>query len=90
MRLAEELIKRYSIGRPRLEQYKGGLPGVQMRRVLEYVDANLGQDLTGNAIAEDAGLSTYHLGKAFREATGDMAPPPRTRETRCVAASSNT
>jgi AraC family transcriptional regulator len=70
MRLAEELIDRYSIGRPRLDRYKGGLPGVQLRRVLEFVDANLDQDLTGNAIAGVAGLSKYHLGKAFRQATG--------------------
>lgn len=68
-KLAEELIKKYSSGRPRLDQYKGGLSGVQMRRVLEYVDGHLGQDLTGNAIAGAAGLSKYHLGKAFRQVT---------------------
>jgi AraC family transcriptional regulator len=68
-RLAEELIKRYSIGRPRLNRYKGGLSGIQLRRVLEYIDGNLGQDLTGHAIAGVAALSKYHLGKAFRQAT---------------------
>ena len=38
--------------------------------MLEFVDSNLGQDLTGKAISGVAGLSKYHLGKAFRQATG--------------------
>jgi AraC-like DNA-binding protein len=69
-RLAEELIQRYSIGRPRLDQYQGGLSGVQLRRTLEYIDAFLDLDLTGNRIAGAAGLSKYHFGKAFRQSTG--------------------
>jgi len=69
-KLAEELIKRYSIGRPLLDRYKGGLSGAQLRRVLEHVDENLGLDLTGNAIGRVAGLSKYHFGKAFRQTTG--------------------
>jgi len=68
--LAEELIQRYSIGRPRLDRYKGGLSGAQLRRVLDYVDESLDLDLTGNAIARVAGLSKYHFGKAFRQTTG--------------------
>jgi AraC-like DNA-binding protein len=69
-RLAEELIQRYSIGRPRLDQYEGGLSGAQLRRVLEYIDEYLDLDLTGSRIAGVAGLSKYHFGKAFRQSTG--------------------
>jgi AraC family transcriptional regulator len=69
-RLAEELIQRYSIGHPRLDCYKGGLSGIVLRRVLEYIDKSLDLDLTGNGIARVAGLSKYHFGKAFRQATG--------------------
>ena len=69
-KLAEELIQRYSIGGPRLDRYRGGLSGTQLRRVLEYIDESLDLDLTGNRIAKVVGLSKYHFGKAFRQATG--------------------
>lgn len=69
-RLAEELIQRYSIGRHRLDQYRGGLSGAQLRRVLEYIDHCLSEDLNGDSIARVAGLSKYHFGKAFRQSTG--------------------
>jgi AraC family transcriptional regulator len=69
-RLAEELIQRYSIGRPRLDRYKGGLSGAQLRRTLEFIDEFLDLDLTGKSIAGVAGLSKYHFGKAFRQSTG--------------------
>jgi AraC family transcriptional regulator len=69
-RLAEELIQRYSIGRPRLDQYRGGLSGARLRRALEYIDEHLNLNLNGNAIADVAGLSKYHFGKAVRQSTG--------------------
>lgn len=69
-KLAEELVRRYSIGRARLDQFKGGLSGVQLRRVTEYIDEYLSLGLAGNEIANAAGLSKYHLGKAFKQTTG--------------------
>jgi AraC family transcriptional regulator len=66
----EELIQRYSIGSLRLDRYKGGLSGAQLRRTLEYIDESLDGDLTRKRIADVAGLSKYHFGKAFRESTG--------------------
>lgn len=56
-KLTEELIQRYSIGRARPEQYKGGLSGAQLRRALEYIDECLNLNLSGNSIATVAGLS---------------------------------
>jgi len=70
MKLAERLMQRYSIGQPRLDRYKGGLSGAQLRRVLEYIDTNLNMNPTGDAIAGVAGLSKYHFGKAFRQSAG--------------------
>ena len=45
---SEQLIQRYSIGRPRPDVYKeGGLSGIQLRRALEYIEECLGLDLDG-------------------------------------------
>jgi AraC family transcriptional regulator len=63
-------MQRYSIGRPRLDQYTGGLSGAQLRRTLEYIDEFLDLQLAGQEIASVAGLSKYHFGKAFRRSTG--------------------
>jgi AraC family transcriptional regulator len=69
-RLAEELVERYSIGRPRLDSYKGGLSGAQLRRAVEYIEEYLNLNLSASDIAGIAGLSQYHFGKAFRHSTG--------------------
>jgi AraC family transcriptional regulator len=69
-KLAEELVQRYSIAQPRLDRYKGGLSGAQLRRAIEYIDEYLNMPLTGQKIAAVAGLSKYHFGKAFRQSTG--------------------
>jgi AraC-like DNA-binding protein len=69
-KLTEELIQRFSIGRVRPDRYKGGLSGAQLRRAVEYIDASLDLDLSGNGIAAAAGLSKYHFGKAFKQSTG--------------------
>ena len=69
-KIAEEIIQRYSIERPRLDQYRGGLSGAQLRRVLDYIETYLDLNLTGSGIASVAGLSKYHFGKAFRQSTG--------------------
>jgi AraC family transcriptional regulator len=68
--LSAQLIQRYSIGKLRLDEYKGGLPGAKVKQVVDYVEAYLGLRLTMDEIARAAGLSKYHLGKAFSRSTG--------------------
>jgi AraC family transcriptional regulator len=68
--LTEQLIQRYPIGKVRLDQYKGGLPGPKLKQVVEYIEDHLDFRLTTGEIARIAGLSKYHLGKAFSTSTG--------------------
>jgi AraC family transcriptional regulator len=70
IKITEELVIRFSIGKARLPRYKGGLSGVQLRRALEFIDAYLDSNLDAASIAGVAGLSKYHFGKAFRQSTG--------------------
>jgi AraC family transcriptional regulator len=69
-RLAIELVRGYSVERVRLDYYKGGLSKPQLRRVLDYVESFLDHDLAVDELAQVAGLSRYHFGKAFRQSTG--------------------
>ncbi len=48
----------------------GGLPGFKLRRVKEFIDANLENDLGLAEMAAAAGLSTFHFARSFRVSTG--------------------
>jgi AraC-like DNA-binding protein len=54
---------------------RGGLAPGALRRVKEYIDGHLGEDLTLETLAALAGLSTHHFARAFKRSTG--LPPHR-------------
>lgn len=49
---------------------RGGLPPYRLRRVEELAMAHLADDLSLDALAEAAGLSTFHFARAFRAEMG--------------------
>lgn len=53
---------------------RGGLPRWQVRRVTEYIDANLGATLRTASLAATIGLSVSHFTRAFKHSVG---VPPR-------------
>lgn len=52
---------------------RGGLARPQTKRVLEYIESNLGGELTLRELAGIAGLSAYHFSRMFKQAMG-IAP----------------
>lgn len=52
----------------------GGLPRWQVRRVTDYIDANLGATLRTASLAATLGLSVSHFTRAFKHSVG---VPPR-------------
>jgi AraC-like DNA-binding protein len=50
--------------------HTSGLSRERLRRLVEYVDAHLGDELTLDALAAVACLSPYHLSRSFRRAMG--------------------
>ena len=69
MRLAETLLRRHGDGLVLRAEAGGGLPLPKLRRVLEFMTANLHRDLLLADIAREAGLSAFHFARAFRTAT---------------------
>jgi AraC-like DNA-binding protein len=49
---------------------KGALPAPMLRRVREYIDANLEGQLTVEAMADSLGISASHFARSFRKAVG--------------------
>lgn len=52
----------------------GGLPHWQVKRVTDYIDANLGASLRTCSLAATLGLSVSHFTRAFKHSVG---VPPR-------------
>ncbi len=48
----------------------GGLPHWRLKRVLAYIDDNIGGDITLKHLAEVACLSPHHFSELFRRSTG--------------------
>jgi AraC family transcriptional regulator len=46
------------------------LPSRRLRRVIDYIEANLGEDLSLLSLASEADLSLGHFGRAFSQAMG--------------------
>jgi AraC family transcriptional regulator len=64
--LAVHLLGRYAAPRPPWQ----GLSRRQLRRVTEYIEAHLDQDLSLARLASVAAISTSHLKTSFKRATG--------------------
>jgi AraC family transcriptional regulator len=64
------LAERYSANPSVQSEVRGGLPWLQLKRVLEYVQAELDSDIHLNDLAEVAGLSPFHFAKLFKRSTG--------------------
>ena len=68
--LAVYLQKRYAAVTPKSFQWRGGLPGIRLNRVLEYIRANVGEDLKLSALAQIANMSPHYFSELFKQSTG--------------------
>jgi AraC family transcriptional regulator len=76
--LAAHLLQHYSRGRSTLSGSQTGLPAHperlvprRIRRVTDYIRANLAGDLSISELAAQAGLSSFHFARVFRRETGE-------------------
>lgn len=68
--LAIHLLRHYSTDSLVPDLHFGGLPAHKLRRVSEFIDANLESDLTLTELAQAAELSPYHFARSFKQTTG--------------------
>ena len=68
--LTLHLLKNYSTANLKQENTHGGLSGYKLRRIEEFINANLEEDLSLAEIAVVADLSQFHFARAFRKSTG--------------------
>jgi len=71
--LTLHLLTHYGTSKPGNTIVTGGLSGYKLRRVKEFIDANLDTDMSLADISSIADLSQFHFARAFRKSTG-MTP----------------
>jgi AraC family transcriptional regulator len=68
--LASHLIRYYSADSPLIANSVGGMAPSTLRRCIALMEARLEADLGLGELASEAGLSTSHFIRSFRESTG--------------------
>ncbi|MGB3293120.1 MAG: AraC family transcriptional regulator [Phormidesmis sp.] len=68
--LAARLAGNYAVSTPSLEFKANGLSQSQLKRVVNYMKANLAQDLSILDLATLTGMSTSHFSRSFKQSVG--------------------
>jgi AraC family transcriptional regulator len=68
--LTIHLLRHYTMVRPNVLRFSGGLSGARLRRVIAYMSDNYESDLSLTALAGEAGISPYHFAREFKKSTG--------------------
>ena len=68
--LAVQLAQRCSTGAADAGSPRGGLSPSRLRRVFEYIDANLDVNVRLNMLAHEVGVSAFHFSRLFKQSTG--------------------
>jgi AraC family transcriptional regulator len=68
--LAARLVQNYAVSKPTIEFKASGLPQSQLTRVIDYMKANLTQDLSILDLATLTGISESHFSRSFKRSVG--------------------
>ncbi len=68
--LSAHLLRRYCKIQPRLEKGNNGLSKYLLQRALDYIEANLSNDVSLQAIADEIGMSRYYFCRLFKQSMG--------------------
>jgi AraC family transcriptional regulator len=71
--LAIHIAEKYTNFASQRPEYRGGLPIARLRKIEDYVRANLAESISIEKLAELAELSPFHFSRVFKQATG-MTP----------------
>lgn len=70
MAIAARLISNYATGKPTLKFKPSGLAQSQLAQVIDYIKANLAQDLSISDLATLTGISESHFSRSFKQSVG--------------------
>lgn len=68
--LAVHLLQRHCSEEATVDAFTGGIPPVRLRRVKDYVEAHLSDDISLEDLAAEARMSKYHFSRQFKKSVG--------------------
>lgn len=68
--LAAHLLRHYSTCSHTFRDYQDGLSKQKLRQAVDYIQANLDEDLSLSEIANELGMSQYYFCRLFKRSTG--------------------
>lgn len=68
--LAIHLLRFYGTKQPVFQEYGDGLSKSRLKQVIEYIRANIDQDLSLEKLAELVQMSTFYFARLFKQSTG--------------------
>lgn len=69
--LALHLLSKHCAFNYRMKPCRGGLSKSQLRRILDYIDSHLHEEIALNELASLTGLTSYHFLRLFKRSTGE-------------------
>lgn len=69
--LAVALVNGYAVRHRSVQTHRGGLGSARLRRIKEFVDAKMEDELTLREMAQSVELSRAHFARMFRKSTGE-------------------
>jgi AraC family transcriptional regulator len=85
--MAHELLRLENGAFAPKQNIRGGLAGWQKRKLTEYIEEHLAEDISLPALAEIADLSPFHFARAFKQSFG--LPPHRYLVSRRIEKAKN-
>jgi AraC family transcriptional regulator len=73
--LACELVRVNEISLPSVTRIRGGLPEWQQKKLIQYIDEHLAEDVSLSSLAQLVHLSPYHFSRVFKQSFN--TPPHR-------------
>jgi AraC family transcriptional regulator len=68
--LVLHLLANYGVAKPKVSSPRGKLNAFQLRSVIGFIDAHLGEDVSLMALARQAHVSPFHFARLFRRTVG--------------------
>ncbi|RAM48560.1 MAG: AraC family transcriptional regulator [Hapalosiphonaceae cyanobacterium JJU2] len=65
--LAVHLIKNFSVSKSYFPEYSDGLPKYKLKQVIDYIEANLSEDIKLADLANTVGISCYYFCRLFKQ-----------------------
>ena len=61
------LTQKFAVFRPKIASFNGGIPSARLKRVSEYIEAHLEEDITLSTLADIAGMGPHYFCELFKQ-----------------------